>query len=631
MTFVSALWFLACSSDSEGGACDEGDKGCACYPNQTCNGDLDCNEDEKCVSPDDGSGGDSGSGGNGGSSGDNGDDGGSGGSGGTDSGGSGGGSTNGSGGASTNGSGGGSTTGSGGSGASDTNSTASSTTSGDPPADSPVSVHGQLRLDGQQLVDESGDAVQLKGVSSMWLNWDPTGYAENLEGLRWMRDNWGLTIIRAAMGVDAEGAYLEDPAKAKSQVRTIIQNAIAAGVYVLVDWHDHEADLHQDESEAFFDEISSEYGDVPNVLYELWNEPLDVSWTGALKPYHEAVSSVVRANDPDNVIILGTSNWSQDVDIAAESPVAGTNLMYTLHFYACSHGADLRAKASAAYDLGLPLFVTEWGASDADGGVDGIVCEADAQAWHDWLDPRGISWAAWKLDGCTDSTCFFKDQTAPVTGGWDETHLNGHAPFVIERMLADNPYLDDVVEPPTCEPTGTCAAGDGMDCSPEDEPVERDCSSCALLSCGESCCASISYFGANDYPFLERPELITGFTAGATEATLEAAFDSSGELAAITFKLDQAYAIDPSYVTVTLDAAGTNVVPASDVSVSLENGSAGCKYPIAFSSGQTAVLNYTAPYCWEGFTTSSPVTQVNVRLLSYAAGSASLSVYGLSL
>jgi len=267
-----------------------------------------------------------------------------------------------------------------------------------------VSIHGQLTLDGQQLVDESGDAVQLKGVSSMWLNWDPTGYAENLEGLRWMRDNWGLTIIRAAMGVDAEGAYLEDPETAKRQVKTIIQNAITAGVYVLVDWHDHEADLHQEEAEAFFDEISAEYGDVPNVLYELFNEPLDISWTGAVKPYHEGVSSVIRANDPDNVIILGTPNWSQDVDIAAQSPVGGTNLMYTLHFYSCSHGADLRAKAAAAYELGLPLFVTEWGASDADGGVDGIVCEAEAQAWHDWMDPRGISWTAWKLDGCTDST-----------------------------------------------------------------------------------------------------------------------------------------------------------------------------------------------------------------------------------
>src|SRR5690606_806857 len=129
-------------------------------------------------------------------------------------------------------------------------------------------------------------------------------------------------------------------------------------------------------AQAFFDEISQEYGDVPNVLYELYNEPLDVSWSSVLKPYHQALIDVIRDNDPDNVIIAGTPNWSQDVDVAAGSKLSGSNLMYTLHFYACSHGASLMSKAQSALNSGLPIFVTEWGASHADGGVDGVVCES---------------------------------------------------------------------------------------------------------------------------------------------------------------------------------------------------------------------------------------------------------------
>ena len=78
--------------------------------------------------------------------------------------------------------------------------------------------------------------------------------------------------------------------------------------------------------------------------------------------------------------------------------------MYTLHFYSCTHGASLRAKGDAAIRAGLALFVTEWGASNADGGLDGRVCLPEAQSWIDWMKANGISWTAWKLDVGTDTT-----------------------------------------------------------------------------------------------------------------------------------------------------------------------------------------------------------------------------------
>src|SRR5690606_417905 len=134
-----------------------------------------------------------------------------------------------------------------------------------------------------------GEVVQLKGVSSMWLNWEDDGYAEDLDGLKYMRDEWGLTLIRAAMGVEPAGAYLENPDKARRQGETIVDNAIETGVYVIIDWHDHEATAHQSEAQAFFSEMAEKYGDTPNVLYEVFNEPLDLSWASQLKPYHEAL------------------------------------------------------------------------------------------------------------------------------------------------------------------------------------------------------------------------------------------------------------------------------------------------------------------------------------------------------
>jgi aryl-phospho-beta-D-glucosidase BglC (GH1 family) len=301
-----------------------------------------------------------------------------------------------------------------------------------PPAGTPVEEHGKLHVCGNNMCDEDGRSIQLRGVSSMWLHWQTQPYAQNLSGLEWMRDNWNIEVFRVAMGVEPEGAYLSDPGLWKAEVETVIQNAADAGVYVIVDFHSHEAHQHQSEAVAFFTDLADRYGHLPNVIWEPYNEPTQVSWSGTVKPYHEAVVAAIRAQDPDNIIVLGSPTWSQDVDVAAADPVSGTNLMYTLHFYSCTHTQYLRDKANVALNAGLALFVTEWGASHADGGLDGRVCLDEAQRWIDWMEANQVSWTAWKLDVGTDSTNLLSSG-APVTGGWDD-YLQGHAPFVIANL-----------------------------------------------------------------------------------------------------------------------------------------------------------------------------------------------------
>src|SRR5690606_12838690 len=131
----------------------------------------------------------------------------------------------------------------------------------------------------------------------------------------------------------------------------------------------------------FFKEIAAEFGAYPNVLYETFNEPehpTQVSWSDDLKPYHERMISAIRAEDPQSVIILGTVQWSQLVNEPAMDPVDAEDVMYTLHFYSCTHTQWLRDIADEALALGAPLFVTEWGATAADGGVeDKTVCDEE--------------------------------------------------------------------------------------------------------------------------------------------------------------------------------------------------------------------------------------------------------------
>jgi endoglucanase len=236
-------------------------------------------------------------------------------------------------------------------------------------------------------------------------------------------------VIRASMGTEAPGGYLDsNPTGMQKNVETIIQNAIDLGVYVLVDWHTEKAVDQQAAAIAFFTTLAQKYGSYPNVIWEPYNEPNGYTWD-RIKPYHEAVVDAIRAVDPDNVIVMGTPKWSQDVDVAALNPVSpqsGTaNLMYTLHFYACTHKQSLRSKADVAIAKGLALFVTEFGATPADGGVppNDLVCRDESNLWFDWMAQHNISGVAWKLEQCKDTSCILASN-ALVDGPWPDSYLS---------------------------------------------------------------------------------------------------------------------------------------------------------------------------------------------------------------
>uniref|UniRef100_A0A915EGJ8 Glycoside hydrolase family 5 domain-containing protein n=1 Tax=Ditylenchus dipsaci TaxID=166011 RepID=A0A915EGJ8_9BILA len=114
--------------------------------------------------------------------------------------------------------------------------------------------------------------------------------------------------------------------------------------------------------------MAQKYKGVPNVLYEIYNEPVHVSWTADLVPYHTAVIKAIRKYDTKNIIIVGTPTWSQDVDIASKKPIKTSRISCnTLHYYAQTHRQSLRNKAQTALNNGLPIFITESGTTSADG------------------------------------------------------------------------------------------------------------------------------------------------------------------------------------------------------------------------------------------------------------------------
>jgi endoglucanase len=302
-----------------------------------------------------------------------------------------------------------------------------------------VDRFGQLSVSGNKIVDKNGEPVALYGMSLFWSQIKGKYY--NYNCVKWIRDDWKCTVVRAAMGIgNADGldGYLVNKDAEFNKVISVIDAAIDLGIYVIVDWHDHHAHENKEEAIDFFTVIAQRYGDKPNIIYEIYNEPMQISWADDVKPYSEEVVSAIRAADPDNLIIIGTTTWSQDVDIASEDPLEGRNLVYSLHYYASSHKQNLRDKAQKALDNGAALFVSEYGTTEYTG--DGIIDTVEVNAWFDFLEKNKISWCNWSIGDKAESSAALKPG-ASAEGGWTDNDISFSGHMVRNKIRSYNGNL----------------------------------------------------------------------------------------------------------------------------------------------------------------------------------------------
>lgn len=283
-----------------------------------------------------------------------------------------------------------------------------------------VKAHGKLAVNGTDLVDESGDRAQLRGMSSHGLLWYPeyTNYASISETKK-----QGANMFRIAMYVnDANGGYVQQPELSWKLMQSAIENVLAADMYAIVDWHvlNEQTPLKDVETaKEFFSKVSALYGKKDGIIYEICNEPNgDTTWEDIVE-YANQVIPVIRENAPDAIILVGTPNYSYSVTEVNKDSLHYDNLMYSYHFYAGQFDDSYKDMIATCKENGVPVFVSEWGINTEQNEENAL---KQGRAFATYLNEEGLSFAAWSLCNKEEAFSALKPECKKYTG-WKDSDL----------------------------------------------------------------------------------------------------------------------------------------------------------------------------------------------------------------
>jgi hypothetical protein len=177
-------------------------------------------------------------------------------------------------------------------------------------------------------------------------------------------------------------------------LRPAVDYAASKQIYAIIDYHQIDnatTGTSAADAKTFWTDVAPKFASYPNVLFELFNEPIDYSvpWS-TLKPTVQQLIDTIRAGAPKNVIIVPSNAWDQHPGDAASDPPSGTNLMYTAHIYASNWSSAFQSQVALAVTK-APVFITEWGYVASDASTFGPSLQSTA-------DGDGASWTAWVTD-----------------------------------------------------------------------------------------------------------------------------------------------------------------------------------------------------------------------------------------
>jgi endoglucanase len=292
-----------------------------------------------------------------------------------------------------------------------------------------------LKVVGTRILNSKGEPVLLRGVNAASMEWTSDGEGHILKTVNVAIQDWRVNIIRLPLAQDRwfgkAREQTDDGRSYRALVRQVVDLCATQQCYVMLDLHWSDCNewgtnigqhsMPDLNSVTFWKDLAPVYANHPAVLYDLYNEPHDVSWdiwlnggqitdrpngrrAGPPKTF-EAVGmqkllDTVRATGAMNVIVAGGLDWAYDMsgflDGHELKDPTGNGVIYANHCYDNKRQSVFTwianmEKAAAK----IPVIVSEFG------GDSGPSREVPADNWllhvMQALEDHHWSWVAWDL------------------------------------------------------------------------------------------------------------------------------------------------------------------------------------------------------------------------------------------
>ena len=356
-----------------------------------------------------------------------------------------------------------------------------------------------LKAVGTKILNSKDEPVLLRGVNAACLEWTSDGQGHILQSVNTAIREWGVNIIRLPLAQDrwfGKAPEQKDEGVAyRALVKEIVDACATQSCYVVLDLHWSDCgewgtniaqhSMPDQNSVTFWKDCAAAYKNHPAVIYDLYNEPHDVTWDvwlnggtitdkpntrrGGPPRTFEAVGmqkllDTVRGTGAKNLVIVGGLDWAYDFAGILEgrrlADPEGSGVLYANHAYNNKgHSVETWIARMEQAAAKLPVIVAEYGGSGGPKrrvGRFGGPGSAASPAGDDWLlhvmqtlQDHHWSWIAWDFHPSAGPT---------LISGWDYTPTPDFGVFVKQALAGTLPRYTPAVATDTPNQAGPSPA-----------------------------------------------------------------------------------------------------------------------------------------------------------------------------